>query len=609
MSTKISQLTSATDVTANDLIQIVDVEDGVMAPSGTNKKATASLLAKELAKQPLEPGVVISGSSSSDAVRITQTGSGNALVVEDSSNPDSSPLVVNQHGSLQVGFNQFLDISGYNGFEGLQLANSGASTSSAAITMSRWSADNGGAVMTIGKSRGIGVGNRAIVQNGDILGAINFAGDDGGTGDFPVGARILAAADGTTGVNDLPSRLQFFTTSDNSSTPVEAMRITSAGNVGIGATPPAGRKLDVRGTATGASDASHVFSGATIASDITSEFKSFASLPSTAASSFTLNTLDHYRAGQGTFGSGSLVNSQSGFKVGNSLIGANVNYGFFSEINNTNSTVSNVSLTSNVVTLTTSGNHGFAVNQRILVASSVTAVNGTYTITSVPSPTTLTYAKTNADIASTVATGTIKSSGRWNFYGGGSAPNHFSGDVRVGTTNSGARISVVSGVTSTDDAVRITQAGSGQALVVEDSINPDLTKFVVSGNGDVGIGVNVPLAKLEVVESDVTSAIPTVRITNTGTADSLIVEDSANPDATPLVINNGGSVAIGTTTVNGSCLLQMTSTTKGFRPPSMTTTQRNAIATPLAGVMIYNNTTNKLNFYNGTAWEQVTSAI
>lgn len=184
----------------------------------------------------LSAKVNILDNSSSDAVRITQTGSGNAIVVEDSTNPDSSPFVVNQHGSLQVGFNQFLDITGYGGFEGLQLSNSGASTSSAAITMSRWSADGGCPVMTIGKSRGVGVGNREAVQNGDQIGAINFAGDDGGTGDFPVGARILAAADGTTGVGDLPSRLQFFTTPDGTSAPVEAMRITSAGNVGIGAT-------------------------------------------------------------------------------------------------------------------------------------------------------------------------------------------------------------------------------------------------------------------------------------------------------------------------------------------------------------------------------------
>lgn len=47
---KISELESATDVTASDLIQIVDVEDSGMSVTGTNKKTTAQLLANELGK-------------------------------------------------------------------------------------------------------------------------------------------------------------------------------------------------------------------------------------------------------------------------------------------------------------------------------------------------------------------------------------------------------------------------------------------------------------------------------------------------------------------------------------------------------------------------------
>ena len=50
MSRKISQLSSAADVTANDLIQVVDIEDPLMANSGTNKKCTAQLMANELGK-------------------------------------------------------------------------------------------------------------------------------------------------------------------------------------------------------------------------------------------------------------------------------------------------------------------------------------------------------------------------------------------------------------------------------------------------------------------------------------------------------------------------------------------------------------------------------
>ena len=51
----------------------------------------------------LDAGLVISGSTASDALRITQTGSGNALVVEDSSNPDSTPFVVDASGNVGIG--------------------------------------------------------------------------------------------------------------------------------------------------------------------------------------------------------------------------------------------------------------------------------------------------------------------------------------------------------------------------------------------------------------------------------------------------------------------------------------------------------------------------
>ena len=62
-----------------------------------------------------------------------------------------------------------------------------------------------------------------------------------------------------------------------------------------------------------------------------------------------------------------------------------------------------------------------------------------------------------------------------------------------------------------------------------------------------------------------------------------------------------GGVSIGTTDLNSAVLLQLTSTTKGFLPPRMTTTQRDAISSPPAGLVIYNTTTSKLQVYT-TAW-------
>ena len=72
-------------------------------------------------------------------------------------------------------------------------------------------------------------------------------------------------------------------------------------------------------------------------------------------------------------------------------------------------TVTNKALTSNVATLTTSAAHGLAVGMEIVVTGVDSTFNGTYTISTVPTTTTLTYAKTASNVTSTAATGTITS--------------------------------------------------------------------------------------------------------------------------------------------------------------------------------------------------------
>ena len=63
-----------------------------------------------------------------------------------------------------------------------------------------------------------------------------------------------------------------------------------------------------------------------------------------------------------------------------------------------------------------------------------------------------------------------------------------------------------------------------------------------------------------------------------------------------------GSAGIGTATPNASAKLDVSSTTQGFLPPRMTTTQRDAIAGPATGLTIYNTTIKAFQVYNGTAW-------
>jgi hypothetical protein len=62
-----------------------------------------------------------------------------------------------------------------------------------------------------------------------------------------------------------------------------------------------------------------------------------------------------------------------------------------------------------------------------------------------------------------------------------------------------------------------------------------------------------------------------------------------------------GDLVIGGTSASASAIVDITSTTKGFLPPRMTTTQRDAISSPAAGLVIYNTTTSKLQVYT-TAW-------
>ena len=73
--------------------------------------------------------------------------------------------------------------------------------------------------------------------------------------------------------------------------------------------------------------------------------------------------------------------------------------------------------------------------------------------------------------------------------------------------------------------------------------------------------------------------------------------------------NNGAGVGIGTTTPNASAKFEITSTTQGFLPPRMTTLQRDAIASPATGLVIFNTTTNCLNFFIGSDWNETCGTV
>ena len=73
-----------------------------------------------------------------------------------------------------------------------------------------------------------------------------------------------------------------------------------------------------------------------------------------------------------------------------------------------------------------------------------------------------------------------------------------SGDTYVVPRDIAINATAIISANSATDALRITQTGAGNAILVEDSANPDSTPFVVTAAGDVGIGTSSPGEKLDV---------------------------------------------------------------------------------------------------------------
>lgn len=265
-------------------------------------------------------GAVISVNSTSAGLRITQQGTGDALLVQDVTG-DTTPFVINASGNVGIGVSS----PAFN-------LHIGGDTGNPAATIDYFQENSAGSALLFRKARGTPTVPTSVAIN-DYLGAMMVRGFGMTTmGTVNVGLAGFRASESFT---DSSQGTYFVveTTADGGTTRTERLRINASGNVGIGSSVSQNDSaFTVNKQVVAGTTAYGIRNFSTIDSSTTTTYNSIVSSAGTAAAAFTLTNLFHVRASQGSIGAGSSITNQAGFTADSSLTSATNNYGFRSEL-------------------------------------------------------------------------------------------------------------------------------------------------------------------------------------------------------------------------------------------------------------------------------------
>ena len=132
-----------------------------------------------------------------------------------------------------------------------------------------------------------------------------------------------------------------------------------------------------------------------------------------------------------------------------------------------------------------------------------------------------------------------------------------------------------------------------------DGLQVDFDSFVVNSVGNVGVGTSAPSVHLFNVYGS-------SRVTGLTTTGTLSVSGiSTLNEVLP------SSIGIGTTSPR--CVLDLGESAGGNNGfvlfPSTSISQRNGIGSTIEGAIIYNNTSKRLELYNGTGWVGIATVV
>jgi hypothetical protein len=156
-------------------------------------------------------------------------------------------------------------------------------------------------------------------------------------------------------------------------------------------------------------------------------------------------------------------------------------------------------------------------------------------------------------------------------------------------------------VNATTPALRITQTGTGDSILVEDAANPDSTPFVVTAGGDVGIGTSSPTQKLTLVNNAASTFLNTTDNTvNTlyGTSTGLSAGLLGTLTNHPLVFyaNNGEKMRLDS---SGNLGLGVTPSAWGSGITAFQLAKDTSVSSHTTGGNIFINSN---TYYDGSNW-------
>lgn len=214
-------IAAAKTLTASNTLTLAGTDGTTMTfPATTGTVATLNTANTFSANQ-----IISVTDNTNAALRVTQLGTGNAILVEDATNPDATPFLVSATGQVVAGTTTAVSFSGgatplYESVTTTQLLSGfGAALWNSTTTT--------GPTVRLAHSRGSTIGTHSVLSDSGVMGELVFEGSDG-TG-FIEGACIRAEVDGTPGTNDMPGRLMFATTADGAATRTDRWQINSSG--------------------------------------------------------------------------------------------------------------------------------------------------------------------------------------------------------------------------------------------------------------------------------------------------------------------------------------------------------------------------------------------